>query len=129
MADRKMRVLIVDDANLVRLYYRQILEEAGFEVEEALNGLEALEKTARQAGRRVDRRHQYAADGRRHLPQRAEAASLAAVLNSGPRHQHRVRAPPTSQAARAAGANFYRAKPIGREDLARIMAMFCGAPQ
>ena len=44
MADRKMRVLIVDDANLVRLYYRQILEEAGFEVEEALNGLEALEK-------------------------------------------------------------------------------------
>jgi two-component system chemotaxis response regulator CheY len=33
MADRKMRVLIVDDANLVRLYYRQILEEAGFEVE------------------------------------------------------------------------------------------------
>ena len=44
MADRKMRVLIVDDANLVRLYYRQILEEAGFETEEALNGLEALER-------------------------------------------------------------------------------------
>ena len=33
------------------------------------------------------------------------------------------------QAARAAGANFYRAKPIGREDLGRIMAMFCGAPR
>jgi two-component system chemotaxis response regulator CheY len=44
VADRKMRILIIDDANLVRLYYRQILEEAGFEVEEALNGLEALEK-------------------------------------------------------------------------------------
>ena len=44
MADRKMRVLIVDDANLVRLHYRQVLEEAGFEVEEALNGLEGLEK-------------------------------------------------------------------------------------
>ena len=44
MADRKMRILVVDDANLVRLYYRQILEEAGFEVEEALNGLEALER-------------------------------------------------------------------------------------
>ena len=44
MADRKLRILVVDDANLVRLYYRQILEEAGFEVEEALNGLEALER-------------------------------------------------------------------------------------
>ncbi len=44
MADRKMRVLVADDANLVRLYDRQILEEAGFEVEEALNGLEALER-------------------------------------------------------------------------------------
>ena len=67
MADRKMRILIVDDANLVRLYYRQTLEEAGFEVEEALNGLEALEKTACQPARRVDRRYQYAADGRRQL--------------------------------------------------------------
>ena len=44
MADRKMRILIVDDANLVRLYYRQTLEGAGFEVEEALNGIEALER-------------------------------------------------------------------------------------
>ena len=44
MADRKMRIFVVDDATLVRIYYRQILEEAGFEVEEALNGLEALER-------------------------------------------------------------------------------------
>jgi two-component system, chemotaxis family, chemotaxis protein CheY len=33
------------------------------------------------------------------------------------------------EAARAAGANFYSAKPVGREDLARTMAMFCGVPQ
>ena len=68
MADRKMRVLIVDDAALVRLYYRQILEEAGFEVEEALNGLEALERLLVESGRRADRRHQHAADGRHYLP-------------------------------------------------------------
>ena len=37
------RILIVDDASLVRLYYRNILAPAGFEVEEAMNGLEALE--------------------------------------------------------------------------------------
>src|ERR1700754_888206 len=40
----KPRVLVVDDASLVRLYYREALETAGFQVDEALNGLEALEK-------------------------------------------------------------------------------------
>ena len=38
------RVLIVDDAGLVRLYYRNALERAGYTVDEAMNGLEALEK-------------------------------------------------------------------------------------
>lgn len=37
-------ILIVDDAATVRLYHRAILEPAGYAVEEALNGLEALEK-------------------------------------------------------------------------------------
>jgi two-component system chemotaxis response regulator CheY len=32
-------------------------------------------------------------------------------------------------AARAAGANFYCVKPIGRDVLTRTMAMFCGVPQ
>src|SRR6185312_6894077 len=36
-------ILVVDDAALARTYYRSILEGAGFRVEEALNGLEALE--------------------------------------------------------------------------------------
>jgi len=38
------RVLVVDDAVTVRAYHRKILENAGFEVEEALNGVEAFEK-------------------------------------------------------------------------------------
>jgi two-component system, chemotaxis family, chemotaxis protein CheY len=33
------------------------------------------------------------------------------------------------EAVRAAGANFYSAKPVGREDLARTMAIFCGVPR
>ena len=38
------RILIVDDAATVRMYHRGILESAGYEVEEAWNGIEALEK-------------------------------------------------------------------------------------
>ena len=38
------RILVVDDAATVRLYHRGILESAGYAVEEALNGIEALEK-------------------------------------------------------------------------------------
>ena len=39
------RILIVDDAATVRMYHRGMLESAGYEVEEAMNGIEALEKT------------------------------------------------------------------------------------
>lgn len=38
------RILIVDDAATVRMYHRSILESAAYAVEEAMNGIEALEK-------------------------------------------------------------------------------------
>ena len=38
------RILLVDDAATVRMYHRDILESAGYTVEEAWNGIEALEK-------------------------------------------------------------------------------------
>ena len=38
------RILIIDDAATVRMYHRNILETAGYAVEEAVNGIEALEK-------------------------------------------------------------------------------------
>lgn len=38
------KVLIVDDSLTVRMYHKQILENAGFECDEAENGMEALEK-------------------------------------------------------------------------------------
>ncbi|MEM4644102.1 MAG: response regulator [Candidatus Methanomethylicaceae archaeon] len=43
MKHRK-KVLVVDDATTVRMYHRQILVQAGFEVDEAINGVEGLEK-------------------------------------------------------------------------------------
>ncbi len=42
------RILIVDDAATVRMYHRGILEPSGYQVEEAWNGIEALEKALQQ---------------------------------------------------------------------------------
>lgn len=39
------RILVVDDAATVRMYHRSVLEGAGYEVAEAINGIEGLEKT------------------------------------------------------------------------------------
>jgi len=128
VADRRMRVLVVDDANLVRLYYRQILEGAGFEVEEALNGLEALERLlVNPADALIVDINMPQMDGitflgvlRRHsLP----LSSIPALVTSSESSAVDI------AAARAAGGNFYHVKPIDRETLARYMAMFCGAPQ
>jgi two-component system chemotaxis response regulator CheY len=38
------KILVVDDSPTVRMYHRQILESAGHIVDEAENGMEALEK-------------------------------------------------------------------------------------
>jgi two-component system, chemotaxis family, chemotaxis protein CheY len=43
------RILVVDDAATVRMFHRSILEGAGYTVEEAINGIEALEKSLRQS--------------------------------------------------------------------------------
>jgi len=42
---RAPAVLVVDDSATIRMYHRQILTEAGFTVQEACNGYEALELT------------------------------------------------------------------------------------
>jgi two-component system chemotaxis response regulator CheY len=128
MADRKMRILVVDDANLVRLYYRQILEETGFEVEEALNGIEALERLlASPADAVIVDINMPLMDGVTFLSalrrQALPLSSIPTLVTSTESKGADI------EAARVAGANFYSAKPVGREDLARTMAMFCGVPQ
>jgi len=119
------RVLVVDDASLVRLYYRAALEEAGFHVEEALNGLEALEKlmTASVDLLIVDV-NMPQMDGftflqtlrRQDLPMAATPA-LVVSTESGTQD---------FEAARAAGANFYLVKPVSQEELAAYAMMICG---
>lgn len=44
------RILVVDDAATVRMYHRKLLGDAGWCTEEAINGMEALEKVVAQPG-------------------------------------------------------------------------------
>ena len=44
MTQPVLRALVVDDATTVRMFHRGILEDAGFVVEESMNGMEGLER-------------------------------------------------------------------------------------
>ena len=129
MADSKRRtVLIVDDASLVRLYYRGALEQAGFAVEEALNGLEALEKLlSLQVDLVIVDVNMPQMDGLRFLERlRAKAppeGSIPALVTSTEGKSVDM------AAARAAGANFYLVKPLSQETLVEHARLLSGAPR
>ena len=119
------RVLVVDDASLVRLYYRSALESAGFEVAEALNGLEALEHLLE--GRfdlvivdvnmpRMDGISFLKTLRAKSLPL-SSVPVLVASTEAAPR---RV------AAAHAAGANFYVVKPLSTESLVQYASLLSG---
>jgi two-component system, chemotaxis family, chemotaxis protein CheY len=118
-------ILVVDDGALVRVYYRSILEGAGFQVEEALNGLEALETLL---GRTVDLLivdiNMPQMDGLtflRNLRQKeGPMAAIPALVTST------ESAAADFAAARAAGANYYLVKPVDREQLVEFARILCG---
>lgn len=123
--ERKLRVLVVDDAALVRMYYREALEGAGYEVDEALNGLEALEKlTAAPADLLIVDVNMPQMDGFTFLRvlrrQELETASIPAVVISTEAK------PQDLQAAREAGANFYLVKPVNPHALVEFAGLMCG---
>jgi two-component system, chemotaxis family, chemotaxis protein CheY len=93
------RILVIDDANLVRRFYRDALERAGFEVDEALNGVEALEKVL------------------------GETYDLVIVDVNMPQMDGL-----TFLKVRAAGANFYLVKPVGQDRLVEHVSIMCGLP-
>jgi two-component system chemotaxis response regulator CheY len=121
--DQTMRVLIVEDASLVRMYYRDALEGAGFDVDEALNGLEALEKLLiAPVDLLIVDVNMPQMDGLTFIKalrrQSREIASIPALMTSTESD------PQDFHAARTAGANFYLTKPVSQEQLvlhARIM--------
>ena len=124
----RMRILIVDDSSLIRHYYRDVLGKAGFEVDQAINGIEALEKVL---GESYD-----LAIVDINMPQ-MDGITFVQTLRSKDLPLSGVPILVTSSeagiqdiaAARRAGANYYLVKPIKQETLAEYAAMFCGAPR
>jgi two-component system chemotaxis response regulator CheY len=122
----KRRVLIVDDASLVRMYYRDALQSAGYAIDEALNGLEALERLLlAPADLIILDVNMPQMDGvtflrvlrRQSLP---VAATPVLVTST-------EAAPGDASRAREAGANFYLVKPVARDVLLRHATLLCGS--
>jgi two-component system chemotaxis response regulator CheY len=121
------RILVVDDANLVRRFYRDALERAGFKVDEALNGVEALEKLL---GSPYDMVvvdvNMPQMDGFTFLRalrrQAVPMCSLPSLVIST------EAASQDESAARSAGANFYLVKPVTQEQLVAHVSIMCGLP-
>jgi two-component system, chemotaxis family, chemotaxis protein CheY len=124
-ARSSMRILVVDDSSLVRLYYRNILEKAGFEVEQAINGIEAIEKVQAQPFNLV------VVDV--NMPKMDGFSFLRALRRSAPSVATLPALVITTESseydlddARAAGANFYLIKPISEDNLLRHAAVLTG---
>lgn len=121
------QVLIIDDATTVRMYHRQILTEAGFEVDECINGIEALEKalTKRYDLFVVDV-NMPKMDGYRFLH---ELRSLDDVHQAPAVMVSTEAEAKDRQAGWEAGANFYLTKPTKPSVLTRVAALLTGESQ
>jgi two-component system, chemotaxis family, chemotaxis protein CheY len=122
------RILIVDDSALVRLYCRDVLERGGFEVQQAINGIEAMEKILAQSFDLVIVDvNMPRMDGFSFIRAlRGSAFNIATlpalVMTTEAGAQDR-------EDARAAGANFYLVKPVAEAELLRHAALLAGARQ
>lgn len=121
-------ILVIDDAATVRMYHRKMLGDAGWQVEEAINGVEALEKVMSQPKDRpfdlyvcdinMPKMDGYAfvRELRRlgHVPQ----APVLMVSTEAQAHD--------ATAAQDAGANCYLVKPARPAELVLTAALMLG---
>ncbi len=120
------RIFVIDDAATVRLYHRQILEGAGFEVHEAINGIEALEKVL-LASTPFDL---YLVDV--NMPKQDGYGFLRELRQLDIRQAPAIMISTEAQAidrvkAWEAGANFYLVKPIKPDALLGYVHLLLGA--
>ena len=121
----KAKVLVVDDSSLVRLYYRSALETAGFDVKQAINGIEAMEKVLSESFDLVIVDvNMPRMDGFTFLRSlRSGAANVATLpalmISTESGEQDRAE-------ARVAGANFYLVKPVAEAELIRHVCVLTG---
>jgi two-component system chemotaxis response regulator CheY len=115
------RVLVVDDAATVRLYHTSLLRDAGFEVAEAANGLEAVEAAMTTSydlfvvDVNMPKMNGYACVE----TLRSETVGTAApVLMISTEDR-----PGDADRAYQAGANLYLVKPVAAERLVRVATM------
>ncbi len=117
------RILVIDDAATVRLYHRTTLEESGYSVEEAMNGLEAIEKLL------ISPFDLYVVDV--NMP-KMDGYSFLRQLRSMDIHQAPAIMVSTESEAQdqtlayQAGANLYLRKPADPETLRNYVAMLLG---
>jgi len=119
------RVLVVDDSSLVRLYYRDVLEKSGFDVDQAMNGLEAMERVlARPFDLLIVDVNMPKMDGFSFLRElrrsKSEAGALPALIITTEAGRE------DAEEARAVGANFYLVKPVSEADLRDHVAVLTG---
>ncbi|WP_433826792.1 response regulator [Actinoplanes sp. CA-015351] len=119
--DTKPRVLVVDDAATVRLYHSSLLIEAGFQVDEAANGLEAVESAMATpfdlfvVDVNMPKMNGYTCvETLRSERVGTEAPVLMISTEDRPGDADR---------AYAAGANLYLVKPVAGDRLVRIATM------
>lgn len=122
------RILVVDDAATVRLYHRKLLLDAGWQVEEAINGLEALERVMAPSAQPgydlyVVDVNMPKLDGYGFVRELRRLAELppAPVLMVSTESQLQ-----DASAARDAGANAYLIKPARPADLVLTAALLLG---
>ena len=119
------RVLVVDDSSLVRLYYRDVLEKSGFDVDQAMNGVEAMERVLAQPfDLLIVDVNMPKMDGLSFLRElrrsKSEAAALPALIITTEAGRE------DAEEARAVGANFYLVKPVSEADLRNHVAVLTG---
>jgi two-component system chemotaxis response regulator CheY len=124
VAIRPRRVLVVDDGITMRLFYRSVLEADGFEVEEAINGVEGHEKAlSKPFDLMIVDINMPKMDGYSMLRAiRGDAAVRdvpAVTISTESSDRDATR-------AYAAGANFYLVKPVAPDELTEVARLMTG---